>query len=107
MISRPEARSESSSASAENGAEFGALPLTSTTQYSSTHLRVGSVHQPIPPAVLICCRAAGQERKDHFGERSDRRKKCIANLHLALRIAEYFEVPTEVVFSTRVFPRIG
>lgn len=29
------------------------------------------------------------------------------SLYLALRIAEYFEVPTEVVFSTREFPRIG
>ncbi|MFC6019744.1 helix-turn-helix transcriptional regulator [Plantactinospora solaniradicis] len=29
------------------------------------------------------------------------------SLHLALRIAEYFEVTVEVVFSTRPFPRIG
>ncbi|GAA3207568.1 helix-turn-helix transcriptional regulator [Nonomuraea helvata] len=29
------------------------------------------------------------------------------SLHLALRIAEYFEVPVEVVFSTTPFPRIG
>jgi putative transcriptional regulator len=29
------------------------------------------------------------------------------SLHLALRIAEYFEVAVEVVFSTRPFPRIG
>lgn len=29
------------------------------------------------------------------------------SLHLALRIAEYFEVPVEVVFSLRPFPRIG
>ena len=29
------------------------------------------------------------------------------SLHLALRIAEYFEVPMEVVFSTRPFPRLG
>lgn len=29
------------------------------------------------------------------------------SLHLALRIAEYFEVPVEVVFATRPFPRIG
>jgi putative transcriptional regulator len=29
------------------------------------------------------------------------------SLHLALRIAEYFEVPVEVIFSTRTFPRIG
>ncbi|MCL3859524.1 helix-turn-helix transcriptional regulator [Actinotalea sp. K2] len=29
------------------------------------------------------------------------------SLHLALRIAEHFEVPVEVVFSTRPFPRIG
>lgn len=29
------------------------------------------------------------------------------SLHLALRIAEYFDVPTEVVFSTTPFPRIG
>jgi putative transcriptional regulator len=29
------------------------------------------------------------------------------SLYLALRIAEYFEVPVEVVFSTRPFPRIG
>ncbi|GAA0513016.1 transcriptional regulator [Saccharopolyspora subtropica] len=29
------------------------------------------------------------------------------SLHLALRIAEYFEVPVEVVFSIRPFPRIG
>ncbi|MET9240391.1 helix-turn-helix transcriptional regulator [Nonomuraea sp. NPDC051941] len=29
------------------------------------------------------------------------------SLFLALRIAEYFEVPVEVVFSTSPFPRIG
>ncbi|WP_017590637.1 helix-turn-helix transcriptional regulator [Nocardiopsis ganjiahuensis] len=29
------------------------------------------------------------------------------SLHLALRIAKYFEVPVEVVFSTEPFPRIG
>jgi putative transcriptional regulator len=29
------------------------------------------------------------------------------SLHLALRIAEHFEVPVEVVFSTHPFPRIG
>ncbi|MBB4934288.1 DNA-binding XRE family transcriptional regulator [Lipingzhangella halophila] len=29
------------------------------------------------------------------------------SLHLALRIARYFEVPVEVVFSTSPFPRIG
>ncbi|RGE24273.1 helix-turn-helix transcriptional regulator [Leucobacter sp. wl10] len=28
------------------------------------------------------------------------------SLYLALRIAEYFEVPVETVFSTREFPRI-
>jgi putative transcriptional regulator len=29
------------------------------------------------------------------------------SLHLALRIAEYFEVPVEVIFSTEPFRRIG
>jgi putative transcriptional regulator len=29
------------------------------------------------------------------------------SLFLALRIAEFFEVPVEVVFSTRPFPRLG
>lgn len=29
------------------------------------------------------------------------------SLHLALRIAEYFEVPVEVVFSTKPFARLG
>lgn len=29
------------------------------------------------------------------------------SLHLALRIAEYFEVPVEVVFSTTPFARLG
>jgi putative transcriptional regulator len=29
------------------------------------------------------------------------------SLHLALRIAEYFEVPFEAVFSLKPFPRIG
>ena len=29
------------------------------------------------------------------------------SLLLALRIAEYFEVPVEVVFSVRPFPRLG
>jgi putative transcriptional regulator len=29
------------------------------------------------------------------------------SLHLALRIAELFEVPVEVVFSARPFPRLG
>jgi putative transcriptional regulator len=29
------------------------------------------------------------------------------SLHLALRVAEYFEVPVVVIFSTTPFPRIG
>ena len=29
------------------------------------------------------------------------------SLHLALRIAEHFEVPVEVIFSLAPFPRIG
>jgi DNA-binding XRE family transcriptional regulator len=29
------------------------------------------------------------------------------SLHLALRIAEFFEVPVEVLFSAAPFPRIG
>ncbi|WP_106582096.1 helix-turn-helix transcriptional regulator [Murinocardiopsis flavida] len=29
------------------------------------------------------------------------------SLYLALRIAQYFEVPVEVVFATAPFPRIG
>jgi DNA-binding XRE family transcriptional regulator len=29
------------------------------------------------------------------------------SLHLALRIADYFEVPVEVVFSLNPFPRLG
>jgi putative transcriptional regulator len=29
------------------------------------------------------------------------------SLHLALRIAEHFDVPVEVVFSITPFPRIG
>ena len=29
------------------------------------------------------------------------------SLHLALRIAAYFEVPVEVIFSTEQFPRLG
>ncbi len=29
------------------------------------------------------------------------------SLYLALRIAEYFGVPVEVIFSTKPFPRIG
>ncbi|GLY65935.1 helix-turn-helix transcriptional regulator [Amycolatopsis taiwanensis] len=29
------------------------------------------------------------------------------SLHLALRIAQYFEVNVEVVFSTAPFPRLG
>ncbi|HLK76314.1 MAG TPA: helix-turn-helix transcriptional regulator [Streptosporangiaceae bacterium] len=29
------------------------------------------------------------------------------SLYLALRLAEYFEVPVEVLFSTEPFPRIG
>jgi DNA-binding XRE family transcriptional regulator len=29
------------------------------------------------------------------------------SLHLALQIAEYFEVPVEVIFSIAPFPRIG
>lgn len=29
------------------------------------------------------------------------------SLHLALRIAEYFEIPMEVVFSTTPFAHIG
>ncbi|WP_091052754.1 helix-turn-helix domain-containing protein [Glycomyces sambucus] len=29
------------------------------------------------------------------------------SLYLALKLAEYFEVPLEVVFSTKPFPRLG
>jgi putative transcriptional regulator len=29
------------------------------------------------------------------------------SLHLAMRIAQYFEVPVEVIFSLDPFPRIG
>jgi putative transcriptional regulator len=29
------------------------------------------------------------------------------SLYLALRIAEYFEVPVQVIFATEPFPRIG
>jgi putative transcriptional regulator len=29
------------------------------------------------------------------------------SLHLALRIAGYFEVPVEVIFATEPFPRLG
>jgi DNA-binding XRE family transcriptional regulator len=29
------------------------------------------------------------------------------SLHLALCMAEYFDVPVEVLFSTRPFPRLG
>ncbi|MCB1300105.1 MAG: helix-turn-helix transcriptional regulator [Tetrasphaera sp.] len=29
------------------------------------------------------------------------------SLHLALRIAGYFDVPVEIVFSTEPFPRLG
>jgi putative transcriptional regulator len=29
------------------------------------------------------------------------------SLHLALRIAEFFQVPVEVIFSIKPFPRIG
>ena len=29
------------------------------------------------------------------------------SLYLALKLAEYFEIPVEVVFSTKPFPRIG
>ncbi|MEU1425506.1 helix-turn-helix transcriptional regulator [Nocardia sp. NPDC056611] len=29
------------------------------------------------------------------------------SLHLALRLATYFEVPVEIIFSTTPFPRIG
>jgi len=29
------------------------------------------------------------------------------SLHLALRLAEYFDVATEVIFSTTPFPRMG
>ncbi|WP_432924558.1 helix-turn-helix transcriptional regulator [Microbispora sp. CA-135349] len=29
------------------------------------------------------------------------------SLHLALRIAEFFEVPVEVVFSLKPFPKLG
>jgi DNA-binding XRE family transcriptional regulator len=29
------------------------------------------------------------------------------SLYLALRIAEYFEIPVEVIFSAEPFPRLG
>ncbi len=35
------------------------------------------------------------------------REEYSPSLYLALRIAEYFGVPVEVVFSTTPFPRLG
>lgn len=35
------------------------------------------------------------------------RSEYSPSLHLALKIAEYFEVPVEVIFSTKPFPRLG
>ena len=35
------------------------------------------------------------------------RNEYSPSLHLALKIADYFEVPLEVVFSTTPFARIG
>jgi DNA-binding XRE family transcriptional regulator len=35
------------------------------------------------------------------------RSEYSPSLYLALRIAEYFETPLEVVFSTTPFPRLG
>jgi DNA-binding XRE family transcriptional regulator len=35
------------------------------------------------------------------------RSEYSPSLHLALRIAEHFEVPVEVVFSIHPFPRLG
>jgi DNA-binding XRE family transcriptional regulator len=29
------------------------------------------------------------------------------SLHLALRLARYFDVPVEIIFSTEPFPRLG
>ena len=35
------------------------------------------------------------------------RSEYSPSLYLALRIAEYFEIPVEVIFSTVPFPRLG
>lgn len=35
------------------------------------------------------------------------RSEYAPSLYLALRIAAYFDVPVEVVFSTEPFPRLG
>jgi putative transcriptional regulator len=35
------------------------------------------------------------------------RSEYSPSLYLALRIASYFEVPVEVIFSTEPFPRLG
>lgn len=35
------------------------------------------------------------------------RNEYSPSLYLALRIAEYFEVPLEAIFSTAPFPRLG
>jgi DNA-binding XRE family transcriptional regulator len=35
------------------------------------------------------------------------RSEYSPSLYLALRIAEYFEIPVEVIFSTVAFPRLG
>jgi DNA-binding XRE family transcriptional regulator len=35
------------------------------------------------------------------------RSEYSPSLYLALRIAEYFEIPVEVIFSTAAFPRLG
>lgn len=35
------------------------------------------------------------------------RNEFSPSLHLALKIAEYFDVPMEVIFSTKPFPRLN
>ena len=35
------------------------------------------------------------------------RSEYSPSLYLALRIAEYFEIPVEMIFSTVPFPRLG
>jgi hypothetical protein len=41
------------------------------------------------------------------GKPDQQRGEYSPSLYLALKIAEYFEVPVEVIFSTALFPRIG
>ena len=81
------------------------LPVAAARGQQAEHLglacgeAVQHVHLAARPFLVAGQPPAAAER----GQRGE----YSPSLYLALRIAEYFEVPVEVIFSVKPFPRIG